>query len=75
MASPAIVLPRFSSESTVRDQKMGPIPVNSIPVETAVACMVEPTVNIPTAKIIDPFRPRRSATGPLRREPNQAAIR
>ena len=49
------------------------IPVKAIGMFTAPAWSAEPTVKMTTAIMIDPFRPKRSATGPLTREPNQAA--
>jgi hypothetical protein len=41
---------------------------------TAPAWIDDPTTKITTAIIIFIFRPKRSATGPLTRDPNQAAI-
>lgn len=49
------------------------LPRNSIGMFTAPAWTADPAVNITTATIIDTFRPRRSANGPFKRDPAQAA--
>jgi hypothetical protein len=49
------------------------IPANAMAMFIAAAWNAEPMVKMTTAIKIDPLRPKRSATGPLTREPNQAA--
>ena len=74
-ANPAIALPGFQDQQSNRmiDREERNIPTKIIAVDTAPAWIAEPITKTTTATCIDQRRPKRSARGPLTRDPNHAA--